>query len=147
MPAAPSKRKPDAFKDAIHAHDVAWLRKAIQADPERARHPSYINAAAGNAFLDGIKALSKNGSDLNAITRNYRPLHNLLQSHVHEPQKDKPTPARLECLEWLLAHGADPELMAAWPQARAIIVAAFMGFEEYIKILKRGGARIDGFAS
>jgi ankyrin repeat protein len=147
MPAATSKRKPDAVKDAIHSHDIAALHTAIQSDPQRARHPSYMSAAAGLAFLDGIKALHKNGSDLNAITRNYRPLHNLLQSHVHEPEKDKPTPTRLECLKWLLAHGADPELMAAWPQARAIIVAAFMGFDDYIDILKKAGARIDGFAS
>jgi ankyrin repeat protein len=89
--------------------------------------------------------LKEAGADLNASWRNYRPLHNLLQSEPHAAV-GKPSPARLACLEWLLENGADPELLGAWPSARAIIVAAFVGSPEYVKVLRNGGAKIDGFA-
>ena len=52
----------------------------------------------------------------------------------------------MACLEWLLENGADPELTGAWPSARAIIVAAFVGSPEYVKVLRKGGAKMDGFA-
>jgi ankyrin repeat protein len=60
-------------------------------------------------------------------------------------QCGKPEPQRLACLEWLLAHGADPELTGAWPPARALIVAAFAGEPAYVKVLRAAGARVDGF--
>jgi ankyrin repeat protein len=52
----------------------------------------------------------------------------------------------LACLEWLLDQGADPEQLGAWPPARAIIIAAFVGAPEYVKRLRKAGARMDGFA-
>jgi ankyrin repeat protein len=36
----------------------------------------------------------------------------------------------------LRENGADPELTAAWPPARAIVVAAFTGVSEYVAILR-----------
>jgi hypothetical protein len=57
-----------------------------------------------------LALLKKAGADLNASWRNYRPLHNLLQSEPHAAA-GKPAPARLACLEWLLDNGADPELL------------------------------------
>jgi ankyrin repeat protein len=92
-----------------------------------------------------LALLKAAGADLNAAWRNYRPLHNLLQEDPHAAA-GKPAPARLACLEWLLDNGADPELLGAWPSARAIIVAAFVGSPEYVKVLRKGGAKIDGFA-
>ena len=67
--------------------------------------------------------LKKAGADLNASWRNYRALHALLQEEPHAAA-GKPAPARLACLEWLFANGADPEQLGAWPSARAIIVAS-----------------------
>jgi ankyrin repeat protein len=104
-----------------------------------------VNCAAAHANRTALELLRKAGADLNAIHRNYRPLHNLLQTDPHQAA-GKPSPDRLDCLEWLLANGADPELTAAWPSARAIITAAFVGSPEYVAILRRNGARIDGFA-
>ncbi len=121
------------------------LRAAIAADPKLARQPRLVGAAAGRAMRPALALLKRAGADLNASWRNYRPLHNLLQSEPHAAA-GKPEPARLACLEWLLANGADPELLGAWPSARAIIVAAFVGSPEYVKVLRKGGAKIDGFA-
>ncbi len=53
---------------------------------------------------------------------------------------------RLPSLEWLLENGADPEQLAAWPPARAIVIAGFVGEREYVTRLKKAGARMDGFA-
>jgi len=48
-------------------------------------------------------------------------------------------------LEVLRKNGADPELTGAWPPARAIVVAAFMGEPEFVKHL-RPATQMDGFA-
>ena len=130
---------------ALKARKLSAVRSAIQAKPEAARHPRAILAAAGQAFLPGVKLLHRHGADLNASYRNYRPLHALLQEDPHA-EAGHPKPERLECLEWLLENGADPEQPGAWPAARAIIIAAFVGRPEYVERLKRGGAKIDGFA-
>ena len=122
------------------------MRAAIQADPKTARHPQFIGAAAGCAFLPAVQLLHKNGADLNGAWRNYRPLHNLIQSDPHAAAGN-PEPSRLACLDWMLEHGADPEQLGAWPAARAIIIAAFVGAPEYVRRLKQAGARIDGFVA
>jgi len=121
------------------------LRAAIAADPKVARQPRLVGTAAGRAMQPALALLKNAGADLNASWRNYRPLHNLLQEEPHAAA-GKPAAARLACLEWLLANGADPEQLGAWPSARAIIVAAFVGSPEYVKVLRKGGAKIDGFA-
>src|SRR5208337_2185789 len=92
-----------------------------------------------------LALLKKAGADLNAKWRNYRALHTLLQEESHAAA-GKPAPARVACLEWLLANGADPEQPGAWPSARAIVVAGFVGSPEYVKALRQGGAKMDGFA-
>jgi ankyrin repeat protein len=130
---------------ALRDGNLAVLRAAIAADPKVARQPRLVGAAAGHASKPALVLLKRSGADLNASWRNYRPLHNLLQSEPHAAA-GKPSPARLACLEWLLENGADPELLGAWPSARAIIVAAFVGSPEYVKVLRKGGAKIDGFA-
>jgi ankyrin repeat protein len=129
--------------DALRAHDLAAARAAIKADPKSALNSRAVGMAAGQAFQPGLALLKKNGADLNAVWRGYRALHNLIQERPHADAK--PSPERLACLEWLLANGADPELTGAWPPARAIIIAAFMGEPEFVKRLIKGGAKRDGF--
>ena len=107
-------------------------------------HPKVVNAAAAAADRKQLERLLKAGADLNGVYRNYRPLHNLVQTDPHK-EAGKPSPERLACLEWMLENGADPELMAAWPSARAIIIAAFVGSPEYVKVLRKHGAKVDGF--
>ncbi len=112
-----------------------------------------VGKASDRAVLDAARAAStktlavlhKQGADLNGVWRGYRPLHALLQESPHKGE-GRPSPERLACLDWLLSHGADPELLAAWPPARAIIIAAFVGEPEYVQRLRKAGAKIDGFA-
>lgn len=90
-----------------------------------------------------VRRLVKEGADVNGMWRGYRPLHCLIQEDAHG-ESAPPTRAREKMLAWLLEHGADPELPAAWPPARAVIVAAFAGRPEYVKPLLRKG---DAFAA
>jgi len=131
--------------EALREGKLAAVRAAIKADPKAALAPRAINTAAAHGFLPAIQSLHQHGADLNACWRNYRPLHNVLQSEPHAAA-GKLDPKRLAVLDWLLDHGADPELTGAWPAARAIIIAAFVGQPEFVKRLRRAGARVDGFA-
>ena len=131
---------------ALRSGKLAGVRAAIQADPERARSPRAVVEAGRLAFQKAFDLLVRNGADLNAIWRGYRPLHSLLQEDPHAAA-GKPSAQRLACLDWLLSHGADPEQPGAWPPARAIIIAAFVGQPEYVKRLEKADARIDGFAA
>lgn len=130
---------------ALRAGKLASVRAAIKADPQEAKRPRAIVEAGRLAFQAAIELLHKNGADLNSVRRGYRPLHALLQEEPHAAA-GKPPAERLACLEWLLKHGADPEQLGAWPPARAIIIAAFVGAPEYVQRLRKGGAKIDGFA-
>jgi hypothetical protein len=93
--------------------------------------PRAVVGAAQAASLIALQGLLKQGGDLNASYRNYRPLHALIQEQTHEAT-GRPSAERLQCLDWLLAHGANPELTGGWPPARAIITAAFMGIPAYV---------------
>jgi len=135
----------NALIQALREGKLDAVRAAIGADPEVARQGRAVVAAGGRAMQPALALLKKAGADLNASWRNYRALHALLQEEPHAAA-GKPAPARLACLEWLLDNGADPELLGAWPSARAIIVAAFVGSPEYVKVLRKGGAKVDGFA-
>ena len=118
----------------------------MKARPAAKTNARAVIAAAQHADRPALAKLVRAGADLNASYRNYRPLHALLQEDPHAAA-GKPAPDRLACLEWLLANGADPELPGAWPSARAIIIAAFVGSPDYVRVLRKGGARIDGFAA
>ena len=98
--------------------------------------------AGGRADVAALQELVARGGDVNASWRNYRPLHALLQEkpHASEPAA---SPERLACLDWLLAHGADPDAHGAWPSARASLVAAFVGVPEFVERLTRARARSD----
>jgi len=134
------------LKQAIESGDLAGVRKAIHADPKAARHAQFVMKAAHNAFLDALKLLCKNGSDLNILYCNNRPLGSLIQPHHHHGA-GKVEPQRLECLEWVLANGADVEALSGWPPSRAIILAAISGATEYVQAVKKAGAKIDAFAA
>jgi ankyrin repeat protein len=133
---------PDAVIDAIRARDLARLRALVKDKPRG----NAITECGREAWLAGFKFLQSRGADLNTIFRGYRPLHSLLQEDAHKTAAE-PAPERLQCLDWLLANGADPEQLGAWPPARAIIIAAFVGSEKFVKRLRNGGAVIDDFAA
>ncbi len=134
----------DQIIEALRSGKLAEVRAAVERSsglPNRA-----VVEAARMAFTKALALLHKNGGDLNGIWRGYRPLHALLQEDPHSAA-GKPSPERLQCLDWLLDHGADPEQLGAWPAARAIIIAAFVGEPEYVRRLRKAGAKVDGFAA
>lgn len=129
--------------EALRTKDIVQVQAAIKADPKSALNPRAMVMAGGSAFQPAIELLQKNGADLNALWRGYRALHALIQERPHAGAK--PAPEGLACFEWLLANGADPEQTGAWPPARALIVAAFMGEPQFVTRLIGGGAKCDGF--
>jgi ankyrin repeat protein len=131
----------DRLIEALRSGNLASVRVAVKADPKAARSGRAMVEAGRLAFKTALEVLLKSGGDLNAIHRGYRALHSLIQERPHGGTKA--SPERLACLEWMLARGADPDLPAAWPPARAILVAAFMGEPEFVKRLKK--AKTDGF--
>jgi ankyrin repeat protein len=136
----------DALIEALRSGKLLAVREAIKANPEKARHARAVVEAGHLAFQKACELLLKNGADPNAMWCHYRPLHALLQEDPHKAA-GKPSAERLACLDWLLQHGADTEQLAAWPAARAIVIAAFVGQPEYVRRLKKAGAKIDGFAA
>ena len=135
---------PTPLLSAIASRDLARLKTMLAKlrDPIPARA---IGAAAGNGWKDGVVALADAGGDLNALHRNYRPLHALIQEKPHVGGSS--TAERLACLEWMLAHGADPEQLGAWPLARALVIAAFVGEPAYVRALVDAGASRDIFTA
>lgn len=130
--------------EAIRGGKLADIRAALRDKPKAAILSRAVVMAGGHASQPMLELLLRHGADLNGVFRNYRALHALIQEQPHAGAK--PTAERLACMEWLLANGADPEQLAAWPPARAIIVAAFVGEPEFTRRLREGGAKIDGFA-
>jgi ankyrin repeat protein len=141
MPAAASELIP-----LLRAGDFDGIRASVKSDPAAARRPRPIVEAGRLANQRALALFVKAGADLNAAFRGYRALHALLQEDPHAAA-GKPARERRACLDWMLAHGADPEQTGAWPPARAIVIAAFVGSPEYVSMLRQGGARIDGFAA
>jgi ankyrin repeat protein len=135
---------PNPLVAAVEKQDLTELRRLLAShhEPLAAR---LVVAAAGGTWKAGLAVLAKNGADLNGSYRNYRALHALMQATPHDGSPS--TPERLACLEWLLVHGADPELTGAWPAARAVIVAAFVGEATYVAALLKGGAKVDLFTA
>jgi ankyrin repeat protein len=103
-----------------------------------------VVGAAQRADREALAALHAQGADLNAIWRGYRALHALIQEDPHA-QGTRAPKERLPCLAWLLEHGADPEQRGAWPPARAILVATFVGEPLFVEALREHGAEVDFF--
>lgn len=129
---------------AAQSRNLAQLRTALTRSggdiPARA-----LIAAAGVAWQAGLAALVKAGGDLNGVYRNYRSIHALIQEDPHKGGTS--TPERVACLEWMLSHGADPELPGAWPAARGLIIAAFQGERGYVEALLNADATINVFTA
>ena len=102
--------------------------------------------AAGRGSQKELARLKREGADLNASWRGYRALHSLIQEESHASPRP-PSRARLAYLQWLLANGADPEQLGAWPPARAILIATWTGEPAYVDALRRSGAVVDGFVA
>ena len=98
-----------------------------------------IVKAAGQADAAEVERLLDRGADPNALYRNYRPLHALIQEKPHAGETAA-SPRRMKTLDLLLARGADPEQLGAWPLAKAAIIAAFVGSKEILDRLLDGGA-------
>ncbi len=129
---------------AVQARNLADLRVALSKKSPDVSGRAIVGAA-GRAWQAGLAVLVKAGGDLNAVYRNYRAIHALIQEDPHKA--GTPTPERVACLEWMLAHGADPELPGAWPAARALVIAAFQGEWAYVDALRDAGARINVFTA
>src|SRR5262245_41687946 len=128
------KKPADLLLECVKERDLSGMRDILAKHPDAAQAPRPVGAAGGMAWSQGLALLKRHGADLNAMWRGYRPLHALIQEEPHA-HHGKPSPERIKCLEWLLENGADPELEAAWPPSRAILIAAFTGIPEYISIL------------
>jgi ankyrin repeat protein len=131
--------------EAIRGGELTMVRQALREKPKAAVLARAVVMAGGRAWQPALELLQRHGADLNGVWRGYCAIHNLIQERPHAGAK--PEPERLRCLEWLLANGADPEQLGAWPPARAIVVAAFVGEAEFVKRLRDGGSRMDGFAA
>src|SRR4029453_14752485 len=101
----------------VKTQDLAGLTRALES--HRGAIPTAAVVSAGLAWKAGLERLVDPGADLNPTYRNYRGRHGLIQE---DPRRGgSSTPRRIACLKWLLKHGADPELTAAWPAARALV--------------------------
>lgn len=132
---------------ALRARNLSAAKRILRAAPEAARAPKAIFAVIHhNVWREGLELLLKQGADINVSSRGYRPLHALIQEHPHAEAGEKPG-RHAALLAWMLKRGANPELLGAWPPARAILVAAFTGNRKYVDVLRKHGAKYDGFVA
>lgn len=129
---------------AVRGKDLVSLKRLLERH-QGAIPPQVVVDAGRLAWKPGLMQLRKHGADLNAVHRNYRPLHALIQEKPHAAPATT-TLERVRCLAWLLQNGADPELLGAWPSARAIVVAAFVGDPGYVEALLEAGVARDVFS-
>ena len=133
-----------AAVDALRGADQESFARHLERDPGLARDARVVIEAARAGSAPALRLLAARGADWNVMQRGYRPLHALMQEKPDGAPREA-TPERLRCLRLLLDRGADPELPAAWPPARALVIAAFLGEKRYVDVLRLAGARIDGF--
>jgi ankyrin repeat protein len=125
---------------AVAARDTQQLEAALSGTDVTVPARAVVDAGR-LGWKAGLARLHRAGADLNGSYRHYRALHALIQEKPHAGGSS--TPARVACLEWLLAHGADPEGLAGWPAARTLVTAAFQGERAYVDALRRGGAELN----
>jgi hypothetical protein len=122
---APDRVSPREILEAIRRKDGASVASAVRHAPDLAEKPQVVLAAARAGDPAILATLDRAGADWNARWRGYRPLHSLIQEDATED--GAPSRDRLASLHFLLARGAQPEALGAFPPARAVIVAAMTG--------------------
>lgn len=127
----------DVFLNALKTRDAKTLASSLTKNPNLALSARAVSEAGRLGWQEGLALLKKHGADLNATYRGYRAMHALIQEDPHAAGSS--TPERLACVEWLLANGADPEQLGAWPPARVLLIAAFTGVREYVDVILRSG--------
>ena len=141
----PSLKGSKAVVTAVAARDLDGVRRLLPTGKTTAIPAAAMVKAGQMAWLPGLKWLVARGGDLNASFKNYRALHALIQEEPHGVTAA--TATRIRCLEWMLEHGADPELPAAWPSARALVIAAFQGERAFVDVLRTHTGRLDIFTA
>lgn len=136
---------PDQLIVRLRHGELAAVREYLKSRPAAAKSPRPVVEAGRLGWKQALAELRKYGADLNAMWRGYRALHALMQEEPHAEDMRAPAQARLDCLDWLIANGANPELTGAWPPARALLIAAFTGVEEFVERLRHGGAQMNFF--
>ncbi|HEU4387895.1 MAG TPA: ankyrin repeat domain-containing protein [Blastocatellia bacterium] len=132
--------------EALRSHNLARIKAILRRDPAGARSPRPVIEAGRLAWKSALGLLVRNGADINASARGYRPLHSLIQEKPHGERAEE-LRSRVACLKWMLARGADPELLGAFPPTRAIVTAAFTGVPAYVAEIRKAGAVVDGFVA
>ena len=135
-----------AIVDALKSGSLPLLKAAVEKDAKGAHSARPVVTAGRIGWKEALAVLKAHGADLNGKWRGYRALHSLIQEDPHA-EGVAPTAERVACLKWLLKSGADPEQLGAWPPARAILIAAFVGERAYVDALIEGGAKVDGFVA
>ncbi len=138
--------RPGATHLVVRARDLPGLRRALAQRPDDGRGPRAILEAARVGWTEGLAVLLAAGADPNGLWRGYRPMHALIQEKIGE-EGEGSLRERLACLDALLAAGADPDALGAFPPARAIVIAAFTGVGDFVERLRAGVRADDVFAA
>lgn len=141
----PSQHKPAYAVQVLRERDLEEFRMLASEQPKLLAQAQVVCEAGRLAWREALEICLACGADLNGMNRGYRPLHAAIQekTHGHTAMDAE----RLGTIAWLLENGADPELPAAWPAARALLIAAFAGLPEVVEVLLRCGAREDFFTA
>jgi hypothetical protein len=123
----------------VRARDLAALKKV---EAKLIGHPQVLGELGRIAWVAGMKVTGQRGVNWNQMWRNYLPLHAAIQEDPHHAGGT--SAEREEAVHWLVANGADVEAQAAWPPARAILIACFTGVRAYVDALL-GVCQQDGF--
>ena len=127
--------------DAIAADDLAALGTAIERHPEEVSHWKPLVDAAFAGRADMVRALIAAGADPDVISgtgARHTPLTRLTEHHASIPRHD----GHRGALVALLEGGANPNLRAGPHDFEPLAYAAMAPAQDFIDLLRSGGARI-----
>ena len=127
--------------NAIAAGDLTALETAIERHPDAVSHWKPLVDAAHAGRADMVRALIAAGADPNVISgagARHTPLTRLTEHHATIPRHD----GHREALVALLAGGANPNLRAGPHHFEPLAYAAMAPAQDFIDLLRSGGARI-----
>lgn len=127
--------------NAIAAGDLTALETAIERHPDSLSHWKPIVDAAHAGRADMVRALIAAGADPNVISgtgARHTPLTRLTEHHATIPRHD----GHRKALVALLEGGADPNLRAGPHHFEPLAYAAMAPAQDFIDLLRSGGARI-----